>query len=88
MYRQIAARDSQRSLTGQHIVFNDATIIIPRLTLRAADREYTTAIKLNVRSRFCLQCTDSLAVSVCSEDCIAGDVQITCCAKYIIICHL
>lgn len=29
MYRQIAARDSQRSLTGQHVVFNDATIIIP-----------------------------------------------------------
>ncbi len=39
MYRQIAARDSQRTVpVGQHIVFNDATIIIARLTLRVADR--------------------------------------------------
>ena len=88
MYRQIAARDSQRTVSGQHIVFNDATIIIARLTLRAADREYTTAIKLNARSRFCLQCTHRLAVSVCSEDGIAGNVQAACSAKHIIICHL
>ena len=88
MYRQIAACNSQRTVSGQHVVFNDATIIIARLTLRAADREHTTAIKLNVCSRFCLQCPHRLAVSVCSEGGIAGDVQTTCCAKHIIICHL
>ena len=88
MYRQVTARNSQRTVSGQHVVFNDTTIIIARLTLCATDREHTTAIKLNVRPRFCLQCTHRLAVSVCSEDGIAGNVQAACGTKHIIICHL